>query len=82
MPSGTTLLNFADEIKIDHDNVRDLMQRCVPNRMCNAGDIYSAVQCRFKAATSQDEKAAIANTMIREMAIHSDAELVIDLMLL
>ncbi|EIN12883.1 hypothetical protein PUNSTDRAFT_60584 [Punctularia strigosozonata HHB-11173 SS5] len=52
MPS---LLNFADEIKLDHDNVRDLMQR-------------------FKAATAQDEKAAIANTMIREMAIHSDAE--------
>jgi hypothetical protein len=29
---------------------------------------------RFTAATAIDEKAAIANTMIREMAIHADAE--------
>jgi hypothetical protein len=50
-----SLLDVAHEIKLDHDNVRDLY-------------------ARFTAATAVDEKAAIANTMIREMAIHADAE--------
>jgi len=48
-------LNVANEIKLDHDNVRDLYER-------------------FKVATTSDEKGVIANTLIREMAIHSDAE--------
>ncbi|KAG7091423.1 hypothetical protein E1B28_010460 [Marasmius oreades] len=56
MASQTTgMLNIASEIKLDHDNVRDLFER-------------------FKAATTKDEKGIIANTLIREMAVHSDAE--------
>ncbi len=31
---------------------------------------------RYKNATNEDEKKLIANTLIREMAIHSDAECV------
>jgi len=52
---SATLLDVCNEIKLDHDNVRDLFRR-------------------FKASTSDQEKRAIANTLIREMAIHSDAE--------
>ncbi|PSR73286.1 hypothetical protein PHLCEN_2v10856 [Hermanssonia centrifuga] len=56
MASGkSSLLDVTNEIKIDHDNVRDLFQR-------------------YKNATNEDEKKLIANTLIREMAIHSDAE--------
>ena len=51
----TTLLDVTQEIRIDHDNVRDLYTR-------------------FKSASDKAEKWAIANTLIREMAIHSDAE--------
>jgi hypothetical protein len=50
-----SLLDVTQEIRIDHDNVRDL---------------YS----RFKSETDKDTKWAIANTLVREMAIHSDAE--------
>lgn len=50
-----TLLDVTHEIRIDHDNVRDLYTR-------------------FKGATDKAEKWAIANTLVREMAIHSDAE--------
>ncbi|KAJ8083349.1 hypothetical protein PM082_009221 [Marasmius tenuissimus] len=56
MSSATTgQLDIAREIKLDHDNVRDLFER-------------------FKLATSKDEKGIIANTLIREMAVHSDSE--------
>jgi len=52
---ATTKLDVTQEIKLDHDNVRDLWSR-------------------FQAATAREEKASIANTLIREMAIHGDAE--------
>ncbi|KZT27336.1 hypothetical protein NEOLEDRAFT_1130869 [Neolentinus lepideus HHB14362 ss-1] len=52
---ATTKLDVTQEIKLDHDNVRDLWSR-------------------FQAATAREEKANIANTLIREMAIHGDAE--------
>ncbi|KZP18685.1 hypothetical protein FIBSPDRAFT_828958 [Athelia psychrophila] len=48
-------LEITHEIKIDHDNVRDLWSR-------------------FQSANGDEERASIANTLIREMAIHSDAE--------
>lgn len=54
MASNTTLC-VAQEIKLDHDNVRDLFQR-------------------YKSATDPKQKKAIANTLIREMAVHGDAE--------
>ncbi|KAL7281277.1 hypothetical protein ACG7TL_004586 [Trametes sanguinea] len=54
---STALLDVTREIKIDHDNVRDLFDR-------------------FKAATDLKEKAILANTLVREMAIHGDAEYV------
>jgi hypothetical protein len=31
-------------------------------------------QRSFQSATSKNEKGALANTLIREMAVHSDAE--------
>ncbi|KAI0633374.1 hypothetical protein C8Q77DRAFT_1114600 [Trametes polyzona] len=52
---SSNLLEVTKEIKLDHDNVRDLFDR-------------------FKAATDLKEKAALANTLVREMAIHGDAE--------
>jgi len=57
-PTGASvggLLKIANEIKLDHDNVRDLYER-------------------FKVARTHDERGVIANTLIREMAVHSDAE--------
>lgn len=51
----SALLDVGTEIKIDHDNVRDL-------------------HSRYKAATDKAQKWAIANTLVREMAIHGDAE--------
>ncbi|KAI0373411.1 hypothetical protein BV20DRAFT_735039 [Pilatotrama ljubarskyi] len=54
---SNNLLEVTKEIKIDHDNVRDLFDR-------------------FKAATDLKEKAILANTLVREMAIHGDAECV------
>jgi len=48
-------LNILDEIKIDHNNIKDLW-------------------ARYKSATSEDEKGIIRNTMIREIAVHSEAE--------
>ncbi|KAI0093450.1 hypothetical protein BDY19DRAFT_923768 [Irpex rosettiformis] len=51
----STLLDVTREIKLDHDNVRDLF-------------------ARFGRATDQKEKTLIANTLIREMFVHSDAE--------
>ncbi|TFK50060.1 hypothetical protein OE88DRAFT_309015 [Heliocybe sulcata] len=50
-----TLLDVTNEIKVDHDNVRDLWSR-------------------FQAATEKQERAVIANTLIREMAVHGDSE--------
>jgi len=44
------------EIKLDHDNIRELYQRY---KNCTAG---------------KDERSMITNTLIRELAIHSDAE--------
>jgi len=49
------LLDVTREIKLDHDNVRELFDR-------------------YKATTDPRTKKAIANTVIREMAVHSDAE--------
>ncbi|KAI0655929.1 hypothetical protein C8Q70DRAFT_922774 [Cubamyces menziesii] len=49
------MLDVTKEIKIDHDNVRDLFDR-------------------FKAATDLKQKVILANTLVREMAIHGDAE--------
>ncbi|CDO73569.1 hypothetical protein BN946_scf185014.g39 [Trametes cinnabarina] len=55
MATGGTYLDVTHEIKLDHDNVRDLFER-------------------YKAATDLNQKTIIANTLIREMAIHGDAE--------
>ncbi|KAI0334958.1 hypothetical protein GY45DRAFT_1241404 [Cubamyces sp. BRFM 1775] len=52
---SNAMLDVTKEIRIDHDNVRDLFDR-------------------FKAATDLKEKAILANTLVREMAIHGDAE--------
>ena len=49
------LLNVAEQIKLDHDNVRDLYQR-------------------FKVEKDKTQLAILANTLIREMAVHSDSE--------
>ncbi|KAH9855244.1 hypothetical protein C2E23DRAFT_866859 [Lenzites betulinus] len=49
------LLDVTKEIKIDHDNIRDLFDR-------------------FQATTDLKQKATLANTMMREIAIHSEAE--------
>ncbi|KZT67227.1 hypothetical protein DAEQUDRAFT_399413 [Daedalea quercina L-15889] len=48
-------LDVTREIKLDHDNVRELFQR-------------------YKTTTDAATKKAIANTIIREITIHSDAE--------
>ncbi|TFY62815.1 hypothetical protein EVJ58_g3630 [Rhodofomes roseus] len=53
--AGGQLLDVTQEIKLDHDNVRELFDR-------------------YKATSDAKTKRAIANTLIREMAIHSDAE--------
>ncbi|KAH9842425.1 uncharacterized protein C8Q71DRAFT_202758 [Rhodofomes roseus] len=53
--AGGQLLDVTQEIKLDHDNVRELFDR-------------------YKATSDAKKKRAIANTLIREMAIHSDAE--------
>ncbi|KAI0811209.1 hypothetical protein BC629DRAFT_1038401 [Irpex lacteus] len=51
-----SLLDVTHEVKLDHDNVRDLFER-------------------YKTATSDaTQKKSIANTLIREMAVHGDAE--------
>ncbi|KAI0372953.1 hypothetical protein BV20DRAFT_939052 [Pilatotrama ljubarskyi] len=55
MATASNTLDVTHEIKIDHDNVRDLFDR-------------------YKSATDLNEKTTIANTLIREMAIHGDAE--------
>ncbi|KAH8800547.1 hypothetical protein DL96DRAFT_1699255 [Flagelloscypha sp. PMI_526] len=47
--------NSAQQIAVDHDNVRDLFRR-------------------FKAEQDKTQQAILANTLIREMAIHSDSE--------
>lgn len=66
-------LDVTKEIKIDHDNVRDLFDRCV---CVLAGTCIAFAQnkYRYKAATSLNDKKLIANTLIREMSIHGDAE--------
>jgi len=51
----TNLLNVVKEVKLDHDNVRELFDR-------------------YKSAPDKENKMMIANTLIREMAIHGDAE--------
>ncbi|KZT63666.1 hypothetical protein DAEQUDRAFT_770409 [Daedalea quercina L-15889] len=48
-------LDVTREIKLDHDNVRELFQR-------------------YKTTTDAPTKKAIANTIIREITVHSDAE--------
>ena len=66
-------LDVTQEIRLDHDNVRDLFQRFVG---IVSLDIFRSTQSipRFKAASDTQERKAIANTLVREMAIHSDAE--------
>lgn len=58
LATAARLLDVTQEIKIDHDNVRDLW-------------------ARYQEPTNQVNKRALANTLIREMAIHSDAEYVV-----
>ncbi|KAH9930884.1 uncharacterized protein B0H18DRAFT_929974 [Fomitopsis serialis] len=53
--ASAQLLDITREIKLDHDNVRELFDR-------------------YKTATDPKTKKAVANTLIREMAVHSDAE--------
>ena len=48
-------LDVVQQIKIDHDNVRELCER-------------------YKAESNVDMKKAIANTLVREMSMHGDAE--------
>ncbi|PSR72491.1 hypothetical protein PHLCEN_2v11642 [Hermanssonia centrifuga] len=55
LATTTTWLDVTQEIKIDHDNVRDLYER-------------------YTRASSLEDKKVIANTLIREMSIHGDAE--------
>ncbi|KAL7413551.1 hypothetical protein BDY24DRAFT_388896 [Mrakia frigida] len=54
-PTTFAQLDVAKEVKIDHDNVRDLLER-------------------YQTASNLEEKKPIASTLVREMAIHSDAE--------
>ncbi|KZT70423.1 hypothetical protein DAEQUDRAFT_810601 [Daedalea quercina L-15889] len=53
--ASAQLLDVTTEIKLDHDNVRELFQR-------------------YKSTTDAATKRAIANTLLREIAVHSDAE--------
>ncbi|RPD66426.1 hypothetical protein L226DRAFT_609269 [Lentinus tigrinus ALCF2SS1-7] len=55
MATASNYLEVTHEIKLDHDNVRDLFER-------------------YKQTTDLKQKALIANTLIREMAVHGDAE--------
>ncbi|PCH37699.1 hypothetical protein WOLCODRAFT_65056 [Wolfiporia cocos MD-104 SS10] len=55
MATGGELLDVTREIKLDHDNIRELLER-------------------YKKTTDIDAKKPIANTLIREMAIHGDAK--------
>ncbi|KAH9857188.1 hypothetical protein C2E23DRAFT_865769 [Lenzites betulinus] len=55
MATTNTHLDVTHEIKLDHDNVRDLFER-------------------YQATTDHKQKVDIANTLIREMAVHGDAE--------
>ncbi|TCD68275.1 hypothetical protein EIP91_011241 [Steccherinum ochraceum] len=55
MATANSFLDVTHEIKLDHDNVRDLFER-------------------YKTATDISQKSAIANTLVREMAVHGDAE--------
>ncbi|KAI0647354.1 hypothetical protein C8Q79DRAFT_1009458 [Trametes meyenii] len=55
MATASSPLDVTHEIKLDHDNVRDLFER-------------------YEATTDLSEKASIANTLVREMAVHGDAE--------
>jgi hypothetical protein len=69
---AASLLNVAHEIKLDHDNVRELWTRYgVPLLRLLRRELMHHL--RFQTASPQD-KPVIANTLIREMAIHSDAE--------
>ncbi|KAI0636684.1 hypothetical protein C8Q77DRAFT_518191 [Trametes polyzona] len=75
MATASGFLDVTHEIKLDHDNVRDLFERCVHPAFC-AGSLSRRCRLlsRYKAATDLNEKMVIANTLIREMAIHGDAE--------
>ncbi|KDQ57006.1 hypothetical protein JAAARDRAFT_69977 [Jaapia argillacea MUCL 33604] len=55
MATTSNKLDVAHEIKLDHDNVRDLWSR-------------------FQASSDKNERAVLANTLVREMAVHGDAE--------
>ncbi|TCD68274.1 hypothetical protein EIP91_011240 [Steccherinum ochraceum] len=48
-------MDITRELKIDHDNIRDLLKR-------------------YKACDDPGQRKAIANTLIREMVIHGDAQ--------
>jgi hypothetical protein len=66
-------LEVTKEIQIDHDNVRDLFDRCIHLLAGIRKRAYSD-KFRYKIATALHEKKIIANTLIREMSIHGDAE--------
>ncbi|RDX56461.1 hypothetical protein OH76DRAFT_1460142 [Lentinus brumalis] len=55
MATASNYLEVTHEIKLDHDNVRELYER-------------------YKQTTDMNQKGMIANTLIREMAVHGDAE--------
>ncbi|RPD66428.1 hypothetical protein L226DRAFT_454385 [Lentinus tigrinus ALCF2SS1-7] len=55
MSTRDCYLDITQEMKIDHDNVRDLFDR-------------------YHRASSRKLKGMIANTLIREMAIHGEAK--------
>jgi hypothetical protein len=65
-------LDVTKEIKIDHNNVRDLFSRCAC--VVASGTAFAYEKRRYKAASELNEKKLIANTLIREMSIHGDAE--------
>ncbi|KAL7413336.1 hypothetical protein BDY24DRAFT_340707 [Mrakia frigida] len=50
-----TILDIFQEIKIDHDNIRDLWTR-------------------FGTGGSTTQRLALANTLVREITVHSEAE--------
>jgi hypothetical protein len=73
MATAPRMLDVAEEIKLDHDNVRDLLERC-GSFWCSVQLRADALGFRFMSTTDKNKKGALANTLIREMAVHSDAE--------
>ena len=70
---SNTLLEVTEQIRIDHDNVRDLFERYLAFTLVNVLSC-SPPATRYKLCTDHAEKAALANTLVRELAVHGDAE--------